>query len=286
MRDMGFFRSRPRKRRVEIVVLLLGCVAIGYAFSGPTHQVQSEAIALAEDAAVLPETEQATGRFDHNSAQHSRMPCLLCHKRQEGLFTPKMPGHLPCSGCHVQEFTQTTGPLCNVCHTPTSVKPFPPIRSFNANFNHGKHLRQTNCADCHKPSRRGVALSVPSGPTAHRSCFQCHGPRSEVGGRNIGSCGTCHSPGRPTRATDWARSFAFNFSHNDHLRRSNMNCSSCHTVLAGSGRGRQVTEPTPAMHFPPVGKQSCATCHNGKRSFGIDNFANCKKCHEGRTFKF
>ncbi len=228
-------------------------------------------------------SNQDYSRFRHSSVQHARMPCLLCHHREAGLTTPKMPGHMPCAGCHVQQFADNQNAICSICHTATSVKRFPPLRSFNVVFNHGLHLRQTGCATCHKPSRRGVALSVPSGPTAHRSCFQCHGPRTEIGGRNIGSCGTCHQPGRPVRASDWSKAYTVNFSHREH---SGTNCSSCHTVLRGSARGRQVTAPLVSMHFAPQGRASCGNCHNSKRAFGTGDFANCKRCHEGSTFKF
>jgi hypothetical protein len=39
------------------------------------------------------------------------------------------------------------------------------------------------------------------------------------------------------------------------------------------------------MHFPPAGRQSCASCHNNRRAFGED-FTQCRRCHEARTFRF
>src|SRR6059036_1216151 len=44
-------------------------------------------------------------RFQHNSQNHSRLPCLLCHRRESNSPIPKRPGgsgHLPCAGCHAQ----------------------------------------------------------------------------------------------------------------------------------------------------------------------------------------
>ncbi len=277
----------PRLKRVQATLLLLACVAFGYAFAAGDVSRPEAASEIPEYSIVeAVSVSQDYSRFQHSNPMHNRLPCLLCHKREEGLTTPKRSGHTPCAGCHVQQFADNTSPLCVICHTPTGVKPFPPLRSFNIQFDHSKHLRQTNCATCHKPSRRGIALSVPSGVAAHNTCFQCHGPRTEVGGRNIGSCGTCHQPGRPIRGSDWAKAFTVNFSHLEHVRGGNMNCATCHTVRARSARGRQVSSPFAAMHFAPKGSQNCASCHNNTRAFGNSDFANCKKCHEGRNFKF
>ena len=272
-------------RRLEGAVFILTCIAFGYAFTiFPKGATVDESItdpSPAESAAV-----QDFSKFSHANAMHARLPCLLCHKREVGLTTPKMPGHMPCAGCHVQQFADNQNSICTICHTTTSVKPFPALRSFNVMFDHGKHTQQTNCATCHKPTRRGAAFSVPSAANGHATCFQCHGPRTDVGGRNIGSCGTCHQPGRPVRASEWAKAYSENFSHQAHIRAGNSNCSVCHTVRAGGVRGRQVSAPLPLNHHAPAGTMSCATCHNNKRAFGGDDFKDCRRCHTGKTFAF
>ncbi|MBK8302994.1 MAG: cytochrome c3 family protein [Chloracidobacterium sp.] len=81
-----------------------------------------------------------------------------------------------------------------------------------------------------------ASLSIPSGASAHRTCFQCHGPQTETGGRNIGSCSTCHQPGRLVRTSENAKAYGVNFSHQEHLSRGKTNCASCHNVLAGGAR--------------------------------------------------
>lgn len=230
-------------------------------------------------------TTQDFSRFRHSTSQHTRMPCLVCHIRSEGRTTPKMPGHIPCSSCHTQQFAEgNSSPICSICHTATGVKPFPPIRSFSAVFDHGRHAKQTNCATCHKPTRGGAALSIPSRANAHVTCFQCHGPRTVSGGKNIGSCSTCHLPGRLVRTQETSRSFGI-FSHAEHGRKG-LRCSECHTVRPGSRRGAQVTSPSASMHFSSAGTRSCASCHNDKRAFGANDFSDCKKCHDGNTFRF
>ena len=227
-------------------------------------------------------------KFPHSEPQHSRMPCLLCHKREAGKTRPKLSGHLPCAGCHVQQFADNSSPICTICHVQPStgvVRSFPRLASFSTTFDHGRHLRLADCSSCHRPNRAGVGLSIPSGANGHVTCFKCHGPTTESGGKNIGSCGTCHTAGRPSRTSDWAKAFGASFRHDRHTSRG-LACTSCHSVFAGRGRGRQVSSPVVSMHFPPKGTVSCGACHNNKRAFGTGDFSNCKRCHTDRTFAF
>ena len=229
---------------------------------------------------------QDFSKFQHSNPMHARLPCLLCHKREDNSATPKFPGHSPCSGCHQQQFDAgNQQPFCYICHTTTGLKKFPGLKSFGASFNHATHTSKTNCATCHKPTRQGDALSIPSRLNAHITCYQCHGPRTEVGGRNIGSCGTCHQPGRLTRTPEFVRAYTTTpFGHAGH---NNLNCTNCHTVRAGMARGRQVSSPAAMMHFAPARAQSCASCHNNQRAFGGTDFDDCKRCHQrGNSFRF
>src|SRR5215831_14119183 len=59
-------------------------------------------------------------KFQHSSRNHSRLPCLLCHRRDSNAPVPKRPGasqHLPCAGCHAQQFANAESPICTICHT-------------------------------------------------------------------------------------------------------------------------------------------------------------------------
>lgn len=282
------WRNNPLSgvKRLKLLVLFFACVAFGYGFTAFPKNNFKEKPSTENAEPLINSSTQNSSKFQHSNPMHSRMPCLLCHVRTEGSTKPKLPGHTTCAACHQQEFAGNTSQMCTICHTDTGVKPFPPLRTFNIKFDHNRHTRQTNCATCHKPSRRGVALSVPSGANAHVTCFQCHGPRTEVAGRNIGSCSECHQPGRPVKINEWARAFTVNFSHQTHTRQGKMNCSACHSVRSGAGRGKQVSSPAITMHFAQAGSVSCGGCHNDKRAFGADDFTNCKRCHVGRTFKF
>ncbi len=280
---------------IKCAVILAAVLFSAFACSdAPTEQGPTEAPPIEVAATVAPSpvpTASDYSKFTHSNAAHDALPCLLCHTREEGATRVSFPGgdgHLPCAGCHAVEFEKPQSTMCSICHTDSQkgvLKSFPPLRSFNARFDHGRHLRETNCATCHKPSRRGVALSIPAGSNAHATCFACHGPQATSGDVNIGSCNTCHQPGRPPSVSDWAKSFNFGFSHADHSRR-NLNCSTCHSIQAGASRGNQVTAPQAVMHLASGRSQSCGTCHNDKRAFGAEDFANCKRCHEGSNFGF
>ena len=161
MRTEPTHRTRFSTRRIEAAVLILTCIVFGYAYTIFPKTATAEEPTTELSSAVPP--AQDFSKFPHTNAMHARLPCLLCHKREVGLTTPKMPGHMPCAGCHTSQFADNQNPICTICHTTTSVKPFPALRSFNVMFDHGKHTQQTNCATCHRSTRRGVAFSVPSG---------------------------------------------------------------------------------------------------------------------------
>ena len=233
-------------------------------------------------------------KFLHSSPNHQRMPCLLCHRRENSSPRPTLPGsssHTPCVGCHAQQFANTESPICTICHTDVrsgAVKPFPPLKSFRMVFDHSRHLNMgnVNCATCHRPARGGVALSIPVGFNAHSTCFNCHSPRAKSGDRDISSCGTCHKLGDYARTPQWTTAFRMSFSHAKHGPSQKLGCNDCHQIRTGLPQRRQVTEPQAANHHASPGTLSCMTCHDGKRAFGGDDFSACKRCHTGAAWRF
>ena len=230
-------------------------------------------------------------KFQHNSRNHSRLPCLLCHRRDTNAPLPKRPGasnHLPCAGCHAQQFSSSESPICTICHTDVksgALKSFPRLKSFRMKFEHSLHLKMGNvsCATCHQPARAGVAMSIPASFNAHTTCYRCHTPRAQSGGRDISSCGTCHQLGGYSRTPEFMPAFRVSFSHAKHQK---VTCNECHQVRAGMPQRRQVTTPEPLNHHATGRAQSCITCHDGKRAFGDDDFTVCKRCHTGTTWHF
>jgi len=233
-------------------------------------------------------------RFLHSNTNHARLPCLLCHRRENTGARPSLPGgggHLPCAGCHAKEFANSSSPVCVICHTNSqtgALKAFPPLRSFNMRFDHARHanMGRVGCSTCHKRARGGVAMTIPAGFNAHVTCYQCHGPQAKSGERDISSCGTCHQLGGYSRTTTQAAAFKVGFSHANHDASEKLNCNACHSVRAGMPQRRQVSSPLPLNHHAPVGARSCATCHTGTRAFGGDDFSACTRCHRGPQWHF
>jgi c(7)-type cytochrome triheme protein len=232
-------------------------------------------------------------KFKHDNPKHARLPCLLCHQRETNAARPTLPGrsnHAPCTGCHAQQFADSGSPICTVCHTDVqagTVKPFPALQSFNVKFEHAKHWSGTGCVTCHRPTRRGVAPSIPQGFNAHTTCFACHTPTAKSSdGRSLSSCSTCHELGRPVWPTSRSTAFRVGFSHRNHGPSQILNCASCHRLISSASPGGQITSPLALNHHAPARASSCMTCHNGKRAFGGDDFSVCTRCHKGSSWLF
>ena len=233
-------------------------------------------------------------RFRHNGANHARLPCLLCHRRESNAVRPTMPGssnHLPCAGCHVKQFADSTNAICTICHSNAqsgALKPFPRLSSFNMRFDHARHTRMggVGCSTCHRSSRGGVAMTIPAGFNAHVTCYQCHGPQAKSGDKQISSCEVCHELGRRVRTPEMAPAFRVGFSHAKHNTDEGLGCNDCHRLRVGVAQRFQVSAPQPLNHHASPNALSCMSCHNGKRTFGGDDFSACKRCHSKETWHF
>jgi c(7)-type cytochrome triheme protein len=273
-------RTPPAARRTRLTLALLFVACLGFALTLvmnsrasshtptiPTADAPEMNMAVTNVALTNfdPHAAPAQGggdfsRFAHTNPNHSRLPCLLCHRREDNAPKPKLPG--------LQ------------------------LRSFNVRFDHARHASgaarpRAGCVACHKPSRGGVALSIPAGLGAHNTCYACHTPRAQSSaGNDISSCSTCHQLGRHRRTPETAQAFRVNFSHARHGARQRLGCSDCHSIRAGLPQGRQVSAPQPLMHHAAPRAQSCMTCHNNRRAFGGDDFTDCKRCHTGNVWHF
>lgn len=273
-----------------VIVLIIVTIAL---VNSRVHG--SSLIALNEPPVVPQQMPMPEGldysRFQHGNTNHARLPCLLCHQRDTNAPVPKRPGasnHLPCAGCHAQQFANAGDPICTICHTDVksgALKSFPRLRSFNMKFDHARHLNMgsISCTTCHRPAQRGVALSIPSGFNAHTTCYRCHTGRAQSSGRDISSCGTCHQLGGYSRTPQSAQAFRVGFSHAKHQETA---CKECHQIRAGMPQRRQVTQPEPLNHHATGRGPSCMTCHDGKRAFGGEDFTVCKRCHTGDAWRF
>jgi len=286
--------SRKTRRIVALVLVVAfavvfvsaavrGLVAKAGAASAPSTNASAEPVA------------QGVKRFSHAIRQHASVGCDSCHVRSEDPH-PHLPGHKACIECHATDFTTPQSPLCADCHTNVDsnnppLKAFPGLTDFGMRFDHAKHMTgsakpERGCVSCHQTIRRGAALNIPGGFTAHQGCYQCHSPTAQAGGRSIATCSLCHALGSYSRPGVGAKDYTVGFNHATHGARQGLSCEECHQVRAGAPQTRQVASPQPTQHFGSGRGQSCMTCHNGKRTFGGDNFSDCKKCHTGQTFRF
>jgi c(7)-type cytochrome triheme protein len=289
--------ARKAQRRLSLTVLIAGC--IGFALATACHSRESTSPPMSQVQNLQPQPlgmelsptfgqDRRTdfSKFSHKSSAHSRLPCLQCHRREGNSTEVNRPGHRSCAGCHFQQFNDASSPVCAICHTDApsgkaKIKRLPPLKSFTVVFDHAKHTK-ARCSTCHRPAKSGVALSIPSGSSAHATCFQCHGPRAEADGRDISSCGVCHQEGNYIRPAVWTRAYKVSFSHASHGAGERLSCAECHSVRAGLHN--EVSSPAVSEHFATRGL-SCRSCHNNKRAFG-EEFASCKRCHRGQTFRF
>ena len=237
-------------------------------------------------------------KFLHTSQKHASIACTACHHRTDNSARPAFPGHKDCTGCHLSQFTTPKIPMCSICHSDVNGNN-PPLKafsdqfkeSFNMKFDHAQHMTgaarpKNGCNACHASSlRRGAAMSIPAGLSAHNGCYSCHTPNAQSNGRDIASCGVCHAQKAYSRTPTTSAAFSLAFSHAQHGSRQRLGCNDCHNYTAGQPQRRQVSSPRASEHFP-VGNSTCATCHNGRRSFGSDlDFKDCRRCHAGQTFR-
>src|SRR2546423_14938161 len=122
--DSPAAKPPPRVRRWLALVAVAGTGAalMLSTFSGsPAAALSTEPEApLASTAFETSAEQNATGdhsKFPHTNQAHTRLPCLLCHRREDNSPQPKRSGHTPCAGCHVQQFAASSGPICAICHT-------------------------------------------------------------------------------------------------------------------------------------------------------------------------
>ncbi|MGE5173200.1 MAG: c(7)-type cytochrome triheme domain-containing protein [Betaproteobacteria bacterium] len=65
------------------------------------------------------------------------------------------------------------------------------------------------------------------------------------------------------------------FSHQVHVTAKGLKCSGCHYHVF------QMTKGSYKMEMSKITKGAfCGKCHNGQKSFDVQDKANCAKCHK------
>jgi hypothetical protein len=294
--------SRGDGARVKVCLAVSVCLFAAFAFisvagsSGVASPGASPASFAPAETFAQGETDFS--KFSHASQRHASLSCSSCHRRAaDNSAEPRLPGHKACTDCHLAQFVTPNIHMCAICHAGVEgenppVKAFPGIRSFGARFDHAQHNTgdarpRQGCVACHQPApRRSASLTIPSGLAAHRECYTCHTPQAQAAGHDIASCGVCHTLSqRFFRTPTAAPAFRLGFSHAAHGARQRLGCADCHQTRAGLAQSQQVTSTRPAEHFAAARAQTCASCHNDRRSFGDASFNDCRRCHQGQTFR-
>jgi|SRR5580765_3956959 len=245
-------------------------------------------------------------KFSHSSpAEHAKLMergnCNSCHRQSQRL-QPAFPIHRDCTGCHLVQFTRAgnaaVNPICIICHksedlsaAKSTLKTFPSLSSFTAEFDHAQHLRgidsarpKDSCLACHAAVRGGTARTIPARLDAHRVCYDCHDQGKSAS--RFSSCGSCHGLGRYSPTPASSRAFRLSFSHADHGGRRDLNCQSCHKIRGrGLPQRTQVSSIIPAEHFVTTRAATCKTCHNARSTFGDHDTHDCKRCHRRDDFR-
>jgi c(7)-type cytochrome triheme protein len=167
-------------------------------------------------------------------------------------------------------------------------------------FSHGTHVAFAGekCTGCHPrpfrmltPERRANHRAMNAG----QSCGSCHDGRQAFAVSDAKSCGSCHAgktavrtaaaeaagkpatpPGRKLpKPVAYARGEAspgrVTFRHETHVAKSA--CAACHPKpFAMKAAG---TRPGGGMHEAA----SCGACHDGAKSFGVEDADACARCH-------
>src|SRR5437764_6199525 len=95
------------KQRMSLLFILTALTFFGYIWAGETNITAVNNVS--DDPPPTSETQDKDySRFTHTNAYHSRMPCLLCHRRDSNsprISFPGKTGHTPCIGCHQLQFS-------------------------------------------------------------------------------------------------------------------------------------------------------------------------------------
>src|SRR5215204_5869259 len=147
--DCAGLKRLSERRSPRWFLTMLGAsmvIMLGWTFSDTVSASASSAEAFRGfETSEAQESNRDYSKFKHENPQRARLTCLLCHRRENNSARPTLPGkesHAPCTGCHAQQFSNSSSPMCTICHSNVqagTLKAFPRLRSFNVKFDHARH---------------------------------------------------------------------------------------------------------------------------------------------------
>jgi len=132
-------------------------------------------------------------------------------------------------------------------------------RPSDLKFSHRYHIVEAgvDCATCH-PAAATSKLSSDNLASTHDQCSTCHADQVS------GECGYCHKNPENIVARPVAERIVI-FSHENHLGKKDVECTTCHKGLEGA-------ELASATNLPDM--KTCNTCHNDQKASNL-----CETCH-------
>ena len=262
----------------------------------PGRSASHSALATSDTELPEPQEPHRTTRNSNTTIPIIR-GCRVCYvigakQMRRDRRCPGSNEHLPCAGCHAQQFANSSGPMCSDLSHGCAIgklKPFPRLSSFNMKFDHARHMRMGECWLRDLSStfawRRG---DVNSGglQRSYNLLSLSHAERKVGRARYFFLRQSVINRAVMLACRQRRAAFRVGFSHAKHDKSEGLTCNECHRVRAGVARRLQVSAPQPLNHHASPGAFSCMSCHNGKRAFGGDDFSVCKRCHTGNTWHF
>ena len=147
-------------------------------------------------------------------------------------------------------------------------------------FSHQSHaaLADNKCTGCHPQpfsilhtTRRVTHADMNAG----RACGTCHDGKSATGTTDGSSCTHCHAavPGDVALTIGEGSPGPVTFRHATHGGEK-AQCGTCHPrPFAMKARA------TVLVKDDMLTGQTCGACHDGRRSFAVDDGAACDRCH-------
>src|SRR5512144_2241824 len=102
--------SHRTKQRFSLLIILAALSFFRYVWAGGNN-ISAVSVPADDPPPPFQTQDKDYSRFTHTNAYHSRMPCLLCHRRDSNsprISFPGKAGHTPCIGCHQLQFSDNS----------------------------------------------------------------------------------------------------------------------------------------------------------------------------------
>jgi len=262
------------------------------------------AVATPEELAQLTHQGRCPTCHRPHSWTANRDECRECHAEQGDSIAAMPPEtHTDCIFCHEPHSPPPGNTTCANCHGDKSrAAENAPGRHRECLSCHGPHRGRPSfaatCGECHGDVRAGLR----TGPDRHRVCNSCHvahgNPAAGAGSacqrchtqqaasvarnREHQRCQACHAPHAfsPTEAMTRCGTCHAASARSGGPHRGE--CSSCHSVHSGAGRGTRCNSCHSEIRPTVRGHSQCNNCHQ-PHTPASGALSQCGSCHAGQV---